>query len=210
MADILIWGASGGIGQALVKIFKADGHRVFGVARHDENIPHEADCAFHFDATDPTSFDMVMMSVAQETEAIDVMIYAVGGVLADPIDKQSNDDWQTVMDINLNGAFFASKASSTLLKRDGHMMFIGAYTDKITLPRMGAYVTAKLGLEALVKILRKEKRKRTITIVRPPAVDTNFWETAPFNLPKDALQPDDVANAILTHYQSDGGDELDI
>lgn len=210
MADALIWGASGGIGSALVKLLKENDWRVFAVARHEDHVPEDADHIYHFEAGDPYSYDKVMMMVAQEVEALDLIVYAAGGVLPDPLEKLDPEAWSETINANLTGAYLAAHGGLAALKKDGHMMFIGAYVDKIMLPRMGAYTTAKAGLEAMFTILQKENRKRNLTLVRPPAVDTPFWENAPFNLPKGAIQPEDVANAILDHYHNGDENELNL
>jgi short-subunit dehydrogenase len=62
---------------------------------------------------------------------------------------------------------------------------------------LSAYVAAKAGLEAFLDTFRKEERQRKITLVRPTAVETHLWHKAPFNLPKNALKPSEVAQQIL-------------
>ena len=82
------------------------------------------------------------------------------------------------------------------------MMFIGAYVDHLLLSKMGAYAAAKAALEPFVQILRKEQRKLRFSVVRPGAVDTPFWDNAPFKLPADAKLPRQIAEQILTHYNA--------
>jgi len=210
MPNALIWGASGGIGCALTQLLKQEGWRVFAAARHEERVAENADYVYHFDAADSYSFDTVSMAVAQTVEQLDLIVYAAGGLTAAPIDKLAPEDWQATIDANFTGAFHAARSGLDLLKKDGHMMLISAYVDKITLPRMSAYTAAKAGLERFFTILQKENRKRNLTIVRPPAVDTPFWENVPFNLPDKALQPQDVAQAILTQYGDGKSGELNL
>lgn len=211
MPDALIWGASGGIGGAVVRHFKEAGWRVFAAARHEENIPPEADFTYHFDATDPQSADQVALLVSQEIEeTLDLIVYAAGGVVSGKLDRLDADAWTQSSAANLDGAVRAANASLNLLSKHGHMVFIGAYVEKITLPKMGAYATAKAGLQTMVEILRKENRRRKITLVRPPAVDTPFWENVPFSLPDSAITPDAVASAIVEHVNADKDGMLDL
>lgn len=211
MPEALIWGASGGIGRALVTQLKAEGWRVYGAARNEENIPAEADATYPFDANDPQSVEQVALLLAQDIEdSLDLMVYAAGGVVPGPFDKLDPAGWQATMAANLDGAYLAARSSLNLLSKTGQMMFIGAYVHKITLPRMGAYATAKAGLETMVAILQKENRKRPITLVRPPAVDTDFWDNVPFSKPESALDPAEVAAAMLRHAAEGGGGSLDL
>ncbi|MFW5748261.1 MAG: SDR family NAD(P)-dependent oxidoreductase [Chloroflexota bacterium] len=210
MPDALIWGASGALGSALVKQLNKNGWRVLAVARDESRIPDEAAFTFQFDAGDPASITAAVTLCAHETEGIDLVVYAAGGVIPSPLDKMDVENWQAVLDANLSGVYYAARSSLNLMNKNAHFMAIGAYVHKITLPRMGAYATAKAGLETLIQTLQKENRKLNITIVRPPAVDTPFWENVPFSLPESALQPNDVANAIIEHYNSGGSGELDL
>lgn len=211
MPDALIWGASGGIGSALVNQLKENGWRVFAAARHEENIPPTADFTYHFDASDPKSADQVALLVAQEIdETIDLAVYAAGGVVPGKLDRLEADAWGQSSAANLDGAVHAARASLNLLSKGGHLVFIGAYVEKITLPKMGAYAAAKAGLQTMVDILRKENRRRKITLVRPPAVDTAFWENVPFSLPDSAISPNAVASAIIEHVSADKDGTLDL
>lgn len=208
MPNALIWGASGGIGRALVTTLKDMNWQVFGVARHDELIPDNADMALHFDADDPFSFDKAIMTVAQTVESVDLVVYAAGGIRANTLEKLDLEDWNAVISANLTGAFLAATKSLQLLDKNGHLMLISAHVENIIFPRMGAYAAAKAGLETMFTILQKENRKRKLSIVRPPAVDTAFWENAPVKLPDSAIQSDVVAQAILTHYETGDAGEL--
>lgn len=210
MPEALIWGASGGIGRELVKLLKQNDWRVFAAARDESKIPAEADMKYHFNADEVSTIKDAATLIAMETEGLDLVIYAAGGLVANPLEKLTPDEWSQTLNANLEGAFLTARSSLNLLKKGGQMMFIGAYVDKITLPRMGAYTTAKAGLEAFVPILQKENRKLKISIVRPPAVNTAFWKNAPFKMPESALQPIQVAKSMLDHYHTGGGSELNL
>ncbi len=200
--DALIWGASGGIGSALVTTLKQEGWRVFAAARNHHHIPSEADFTLPFDADDPQTFRDVNYMVANESSGIDLMIYAAGGLKSGMLRDFSLEDWLVVMSGNVTGAFLAASHSLSVMQPQGNMMFIGAYIDHLILPKMGAYAVAKAAIEPLVAVLRKENRKLCFTIVRPGAVDTDLWNNAPFKKPADAKMPQSVAHAILDHHQS--------
>ncbi len=202
MPEALIWGASGGIGGALVKHLKSNGWRVFAAARQEDKIPEEADLKYTFDATKEATIRDTATLIAHETDGLNLVVYAAGGLIPNPLEKLSPEEWSAIMAANLDGAYLTARSSINLLNKGGQMMFISAYVEKITLPRMGAYAIAKAGLETLVPVLQKENRKLKMTLVRPPAVATPFWENVPFNLPENALKPGDVAKSMLEHYHS--------
>lgn len=210
MPDALIWGASGGIGSALVTHLKSEGWRVIAAARNEQHIPEDADFKFEFDAGNADSINQATTLMAYDTDGIELVIYAAGGLATGTLEKLTPDLWTATLNANLSGAYYAARSSLNLITKDGHLMIIGAYVNKITLPRMGAYAVAKSGLETMVTILQKENRKRRITLVRPPAVNTAFWENVPFDLPENALVPEQVAKKILEYHQSGNSGVLDL
>lgn len=202
MAEILIWGASGGIGSALVRLSKANGWTVYGAARNEDRIPPEADLRVAFSADDSYSIQQAAYQVGQASDGMDLVVYAAGSMHAGTLDSFTSEQWASVMDANLTGAARCTAASMTLLKDGGHVMIIGAVVEKISLPKFGAYAAAKAGLAPLVTILSKENRKHKFTLVRPGAVDTPFWANVPFKLPNGAMSANQVAGAILQRYES--------
>jgi NAD(P)-dependent dehydrogenase (short-subunit alcohol dehydrogenase family) len=208
--DALVWGASGGIGSALVRTLKQENWRVFAAARNMDRIPSEADYSLRFDARDPGTVADVHYTVAYESDGIDLMIYAAGSLRSGAIREFTPEDWAEVVAGNLTGAYLAAGNGLSVMKSEAHAVFIGAYVDHLILPKMGAYAAAKAGLEPLVAVLRKENRKMRFTIVRPGAVDTPLWENAPFRKPGNTKDPHMVARAILQHHQSGAAGDLDL
>jgi NADP-dependent 3-hydroxy acid dehydrogenase YdfG len=210
MPEALIFGASGGIGSALAALLKANGWRVFAAARDERKIPVGMDETYAFNAAEPFSFDALAMAVAQASDGLDIVVYAAGGMQAQTAEGFDASSWKQMMDANLNGAWQAAKSSIPLMKEGAHFMVIGAYVDKITLPRFSAYAAAKAGLEPLVAILAKEHRKLKFTLARPGAVDTPFWANVPFKLPAGAASPSAIAQALLARWESGATGILDL
>lgn len=210
MPDAVIWGASGGIGRALVALLKDEGWRVFAAARREEAVPESADFHCFFDAHRPDTVRDAAMFIAQQTDGADLMVYAAGGIAAATIDALSPQDWSQVLSANLTGPYLVAHYALNLLREDGHTVFIGAYVDRVTLPKFGAYATAKAGLETLASVLQKEHRRLRFTVVRPPAVATSFWDNVPFNMPKNALTAEAVAQAIIEHHRNGSKGPLDL
>ncbi len=210
MPEALIWGASGGIGSALVTTLKGEGWRVYGAARNTAVIPLECDLALDFDADYEHSFEAVTMRVAQEADTIDLMVYAVGDVAYDKLDGMNSEGWRKTIQSNLTGAYLAYSYGKDLMVEGSHSIFIGAYVEHIRLPKMGAYTAAKAGLAEFVTIMQKENRKQRYTLVRPGATDTAFWNKVALKLPADSKKPAEVASAILAHHQSGQNGDLNL
>jgi NAD(P)-dependent dehydrogenase (short-subunit alcohol dehydrogenase family) len=162
------------------------------------------------DVADGYAVGQAVMALNGDMDAVDLWVYAIGDIAFTKVADLSPTDWTRILNANLNGAFLALHHSLPLLAPDAHLVFIGALTEQLQLPRLAAYAAAKAGLEAFVAVLRKEDRKRKVTLVRPGAVDTKFWERGPATLPKDHLQPGDVAKAILTAYQEGETGQIDL
>jgi short-subunit dehydrogenase len=97
-----------------------------------------------------------------------------------------------------------------LLAKEAHMIFIGAFSERLRLPGLSAYAAAKAGLEAFVETLGKEQRQRRVSLVRPGAVNTPLWKKVPMRVPATALEPQTVAEKIIEGYQQGHTGVLDI
>lgn len=210
MPTAVIWGASGGIGSALARGLAAQGWTVIGAARDAGRIPADAAGRFEFDAGDDYSIRQAAYGIAQMADAVDLVVYAAGAMRAATVETFSPADWTAILDANLNGAARAAAASIPLLREGGALVLIGAYVEKITLPRFAAYAAAKAGVAVLAEVLAKENRKLKVTLVRPGAVDTPFWANVPFKLPAGALSADAVAAAISEHCAAGRAGTLDL
>ncbi len=210
MLEALIWGASGGIGSALVTHLKARDWTIFAAARDESRIPPAADFTCRFDADAPHTIASIPAMIAPQSDGLDLMVYAAGALRSGLLDQTDAETFALVMNSNVTGAHLAAQASLPLMKPGGHLVFIGAYIEHLLLPRMGAYAAAKAALAPLVTVLQKENRKLKFTLLRPGPVDTPFWEHAPFKLPKDARTPQMIAETILARYESGESGELNL
>ncbi len=202
MSWAMVWGANGGIGRAIVKQLHDDGWNVIGVAhRYGENENLDAPL-LTADVGNAREVELAVAAASQETDAVDLFVYAVGDIASEKVNASSAETWARIVNANLNGAFLTTHSSLPLLSNNAHLIFIGAVSEKMRLPGLGAYAAAKAGLEAFVDALRKEERNKKITLVRPGAVATAFWDKVPFKLPPNALPPDALARKILELHQT--------
>jgi len=197
----MIWGAGGGIGRALLSRLSEEGWRVLAMGRHTTEMGDLTPDLFEAEVADPGSVERAVAAASQVVDQVDLWIYAVGDITASKVAEDSPEAWQRILDANLTGAYLTAHYSLPLLARDGHLIFLGAVSERLRLPRLSAYAAAKAGLEAFVEVLGKEERKRRVTLVRPAAVDTPLWDKVPFALPPGALSPDQAAERILDAYR---------
>ena len=210
MPTSLIFGASGGIGRALVQKLTGDGWTVGAVSRHPHDLADLTEFRYTADIADAFAVQQAVYATAQELPPVDLWIYAAGDILSMPVAEMTADAWQRVLTANLSGAYLATHYSLPLLAERAHLMYIGAYSEKLRLPGLTAYAAAKAGLEAFTAALAKEQRKLRVTVVRPGAVDTPLWRKMPARLPKNAMTPDVLAEHIIAAYHAGTEGALDV
>lgn len=210
MKTAMIWGASGGIGRALLDALTADGWTTIAVSRHPAQLEGVAAHSLEADVTDEFDVKNAVMSASYEVDNVDLWIYAAGDITSAKVGALESSGWERILGANLTGAYLTTHHSLPLLADDAHMFFLGAVSERLRLPGLAAYAAAKAGLEAFVDALRKEERRCKVTIVRPGAVDTLLWEKVPMSVPKDAAPPAKVASRILQAYAEGTKGTLDL
>ena len=208
----MVWGAAGGIGRALVQGLVAEGWRVLAVVHSADDTDGwpEGLLVFQADVASPYAVDTAVLAAAQEVETIDLWIYAAGDITSVKVADMAPDTWQRIVTANLTGAYLATHASLHLLARDAHLVYVGAFDERMRLPGLSAYAAAKAGLEAFVDALRKEERSRRVTLLRPAAVVTPLWDKVPFRMPRNALAPEAVVARIVQAHVEGFSGTLDI
>ena len=210
MSNAMIWGASGGIGQALTNLLMNKGWTVAAIARHPVNLDQPNVCTITTDVSSTFDIQAAVTATSQIIDEVDLWVYTVGDIASAKVETMSPELCQRLLDANLTGAISATHFSLPLLAPDAHLIFIGAISERLRLPGLGAYAAAKVGLEAFVEVLSKEQRKRRVLNIRPSAVDTPMWEKVPMRLPKGAASPQVIAEQILDAFDQKQTGTLDL
>ena len=205
----IVWGAAGGIGRALVDKLNTDGWRVIAVTHETANID-AATVSMEANVGDEFDVQRAVMAAGQESPEIDLFIYAVGDITSEPAGKMAPKTWRRIIESNLDGAYYATHHSLPLLTAAAPLVYIGAVSERMRLPGLSAYAAAKAGLEAFAETIRKEERKRKVIVVRPGAVQTDFWDKVPFKMPASALTPQAVAEKVLAAVRDGHQGNLDL
>jgi len=207
---IFIAGAAGGIGSALAALAREQGFEVIGAARDTSGLEGLEYQLIDVDFAKPLDTARMALEAAGFTQTIDLWAYTAGDILASKSWQTETWDWQRIFDANLNGVHNTLKACLPLLAADAHLFFIGAYPDRLVLPGLGAYAASKSALETYTAVLEKELIGRKVTLVRPAAVRTRFWEKVPFKMPANAITPEAVAEQMLAAYDQGLSGLLDL
>jgi len=209
MKTAIIWGAGGGIGQAIAHQLFKENWQILAAGRHLESLTNLTDFVYDVELRDAFSVQSAVTAISQEVNEVDLWVYTAGDITSLRVNEMSPLDWQRILEANLSGAFLTTHYSWPLLSDRTHLFYLGAVSERVRLPGLSAYTAAKAGLEAFAEVVRKESRRK-VTVVRPGAADTPFWNKVPFNLPPHHLAAEDVAARIIQAYTEGQQGQLDI
>jgi NAD(P)-dependent dehydrogenase (short-subunit alcohol dehydrogenase family) len=173
-------------------------------------VPAAARHVVEADVADAVSVQRAVLEAGQVAEPIDLWLYAIGDIASARTADMAPADWDRLLAANLTGAFLATHYSLPYLRDDAHLVYVGALSERLRVPGLGAYAAAKTGLEAFATALAKEQRGRRVTLVRPGAVDTPLWDKVPLRLPAGALAPAALAERILAAHGAGEQGLLDV
>lgn len=203
-----VTGASRGIGKACAQALAASGFRVIVAARTLERCEEVAAgirAAGH-DATavaiDLSSKDSILQSIGQVIKDVGPIHVLVNnaGVTKDGLAlRMKTEDWQTVIDTNLSGSFFATQAvmQGMMKERWGRIINITSVVGQIGNAGQANYVAAKAGLIGLTKSLARELSSRNITV---NAVAPGFIATDMTAVLSDELKQKMLGNIPLSRF----------
>ncbi len=133
------------------------------------------------DVTDKSSVGAAVRGVVSRCGHIDILVNNAGiAGKAAPVWEQADEDWHSVLDVDLSGVFYCCRAALPhMLERDyGRVVNIASLAGKEGNPNMTAYSAAKAGVIALSKSIAKETAKQNIcvnavspTVIRTPILD---------------------------------------
>jgi NADP-dependent 3-hydroxy acid dehydrogenase YdfG len=206
----IISGASRGIGRAVAFQLAREGHFVVLLARNAEEI-HELEFeidgaggkarSFALDVSDEAQVNAAVAQVVADFGRIDNVINNAGLGVFKTVETIGEDEWDTIMDVNVKGSFLLTKAALPHLKAAGrgHILAVASDVSKRTFPNGSLYCASKYAQDAFFSALRKEVRSFGIkvSVVYPGLVDTYFHKREQGDAAQSAyLQPDDIAAAI--------------
>jgi len=219
---VFITGASSGIGMSCARIFAADGARILMAARRLDRLNKLAAelraaakvpvHAFALDVRDQQAVERAVGGLPPEWAAIDVLINNAGlsrGL--DKIHEAKLSDWEEMIDTNIKGLLYVSRAVIPgMVKRGaGHVINIGSIAGHELYPGGNVYCGTKFAVKAISQGIRIDL---VATPIRVSSVDPGMVETE-FSLVRyhgdkekadktykgfKPLSPDDIADAV--HY----------
>lgn len=213
---IWITGTSSGIGKSIANVFANSGYNVYATARRKETLELHPDAiqeraAIKYFQVDISSKEDVFLFVDKTFggEGIDCLINNAGITSFAKVEQNSIKDIESIIQTNMLGSIYTIKAVLPLMikKNKGTIInILSVVTEKI-FQQSGAYSASKAGLKAFSQVLREEVRRYNIRVVNvyPAATNTDIWsEENKTKFAHRMMNPDDVANIILSIYKQTG------
>ena len=174
---VIVTGASRGIGHAIAELFIAEGDHVVALSRSGQG-PAGAVWAAPVDVASSEQMNSVIKESIAKFGPVDVLV-ANAGITHDGFAmRMSDEQWRSVLSINLDGAFFSARAvlSSMIRNRQGSIIFISSISPFYGVPGQANYAASKAGLVGLARSLAREVAGRgvTVNVVAPGFVDTDM------------------------------------
>lgn len=205
---VLVTGGNRGIGKAIATEFKNAGYNV-AITYRSGNAPEDF-FAVKADVTNTASIDAAFKEVEVEFGPIGVVIANAGITKDTLLMRMSEDDFTSVIDTNLTGAFrVAQRATKGMLKnKRGRIIFISSVSGLYGNPGQVNYSASKAGLVGMARSITRELGSRNITanVIAPGFIKTDMTDALADDLKKqytDAIparrfaEPKEIADVAL-------------
>ena len=213
----LVTGATSGIGRATAIELAKKGYQIIATGRRTDRLEELKSIitevpvyTLAFDVRDKNAVEQAITSLPEEWRQIEILINNAGNAhgLA-PIQSGNVDDWDAMLDINVKGLLYVSRAVLPLMleHKKGHIVNIGSIAGKEAYANGNVYCASKFAVDALTKGMRLDLVQEGIKVseVNPGLVETEFSEVrfkgdtdraATVYQGYQALQAQDVAELI--------------
>lgn len=184
---VFITGATSGIGQASAEIFAQNKYKLIICGRREDRLKQlkrqlGAKTSVEylvFDVRDKKEVFDQIDSLPPDFKQVDILINNAGNAHGlDTVDEGSIEDWDAMIDINVKGLLYVSRAiiPGMVARKQGHVVNIGSVAGKEVYPKGNVYCAAKFAVDAISKGMRIDLNSHGIKVseVNPGAVDTEF------------------------------------
>ena len=217
---IMITGATTGFGKATAVKFARNGYNIIITGRRKEKLDDlEKELrgyekievlSLNFDVRKKSEVEYAVGNLSEEWKSIDILVNNAGlAVGLDHIQNGNTDDWDRMIDTNVKGLLYVTRAVSPLMvaRNSGHIFNIGSIAGKETYENGNVYCASKFAVDALSKSMRIDMLKNNIkvTLIAPGMAETEFslvrfkgdtQKAKNVYTGIDALTADDIADTI--------------
>jgi 3-oxoacyl-[acyl-carrier protein] reductase len=216
MKNVLITGATGGIGSAILDIFYKSGFNIIASGTNEDKLKKlqnkysDRVSTIKCDLSDENQINHLVSQAQSSCDSIDILINNAGITKDNVFLRMQKDQWDDVINVNLNSNFFLTKLviKGMIKKRWGRIINITSVVAKMGNAGQANYVASKSAIEGFSRTLAQEVASRNITIncVAPGFIDTDILSTIEpekladmtKNIPVGRIgTPEDVSNAVF-------------
>lgn len=189
MKTVFITGATSGFGKAMAQKFAANNYNLIITGRRAdrlENLKHELIATYRvqvhplvFDVCDRQAVFNAIEQLPVSLRTVDVLINNAGlAVGRDFFEDAGIEDWETMIDTNVKGVMYVTKALLPYMieRKQGHIINIGSIAGKEVYEKGNGYCASKYALDALSQSMRVDllRHKIKVTGIHPGAAETEF------------------------------------
>jgi 3-hydroxy acid dehydrogenase / malonic semialdehyde reductase len=186
---VMITGATAGFGKACAQEFAANGYNVIITGRRTERLQElkqELENKFSgkvyslsFDVQKKEEVMTAVTQLPEQWQHIDVLVNNAGLALGrDFFDEANIDDWETMINTNVKGLLYVSRAVLPFMiqRNKGHIINIGSTAAKEVYEKGNVYCASKAAVDSLTKAMRIDllQHKIKVTAIHPGAAETEF------------------------------------
>lgn len=210
MAIVMVTGATGGIGSALVRLLHKRGDEVYGLGRDRQRLDALGVHPVVADLSRPETLESAIPTL----DRLDVLVHNAGVITLGKVADTPYQVWRDHLNVNLASAAELTRLLLPALRAAaGQVVFVNSGAGFHAGPNWGAYAASKFGLRALTDALRAEERSLRVTSIHPGRTATDMQrsvreqEGADYD-PDQYIQPETVARLILTALDTTPDAEL--
>lgn len=188
--NVLVTGATRGIGKAISSSFLQCGANVIGIYGGNEDAAKsyinelgslsENISLYQCDVSSPSEVESLFKTLETSISTLDVLINNAGIRRDNIVALMDNYDWQRVIDINLTGSFLMAKQAVLMMmkKKYGRIINITSPVAHLGFAGQANYAASKAGQVAMMRSLAKETARKKITVncVSPGFIQTDFLD----------------------------------
>lgn len=186
MKQVLVTGASGGLGYNLVQSLCEKGHRVWAAVRKPEVMQAlqskypDLLTIVKLDMTNSSDVEQIFSQIHAKLDSTKefVLVNNAGIAVGSPVESLPIEEWRNLYEINLFGPIrLIQKFLPLLRKTKGRIVNVGSISGRISTPFLAPYSSSKFALRALTDSLRREVLPLGVKVVliEPGPTKTNIW-----------------------------------